>query len=234
MLELHTVEVYYGELQALFGVSLKVGRGEIVALIGPNGAGKTTTFRAIMGLSRPRAGSILFQGQRIDQLPTHEIVHRGITLVPEGRHVFPQLTVAENLRVGAYTRRDGAERRESLGEVFALFPLLRERQDQVAGTMSGGERQMLAIGRALMARPRLLLLDEPSLGLAPRLVVEIFSALAAIRERGITILISEQHVGRVLELADRAYVIENGHIVLHGEAAEVRQDAHVREAYLGV
>jgi branched-chain amino acid transport system ATP-binding protein len=234
MLELEAIEVYYADLQALFGVSLEVKQGEIVALIGPNGAGKTTTFRTIMGLSRPRTGSILFQGQRIDRLPPHQIVRRGITLVPEGRRIFPQLTVAENLRIGAYTRPDGGERRESLEEVFTLFPLLRERQEQVAGTMSGGERQMLAIGRALMARPKLLLLDEPSLGLAPRLVVEIFSALAAIRERGITILISEQHVGQVLELADRAYVIENGRIVLSGPAGDVLRNPHVREAYLGM
>jgi branched-chain amino acid transport system ATP-binding protein len=211
-----------------------VGEGELVALLGSNGAGKSTTLRTISGLLRPRAGSITFAGERIDGLRPPEIVARGVVQVPEGRHLFPSLTVRENLLAGARTRPARAARPDSLAGVERLFPVLRERAGQLAGTLSGGEQQMVAIGRALMARPRLLMLDEPSLGLAPVVVTAIFQALQAINRAGTPILLVEQNAARALALSRRGYVLENGAIVLEGPSAVLLRDPLVREAYLGM
>jgi len=231
LLRLDSVEAGYRDLVAVREVSLEVRAGEVVALIGGNGAGKTTTLRAISGLLPLRRGRIEFEGERIDGRASAQVVSRGIAHVPEGRQLFPSMSVRENLELGA---RDRAARLATLETVFALFPRLRERERQVAGTLSGGEQQMCAIGRGLMARPRLLLLDEPSLGLAPVMVRLIFETLKAINETGTTILLVEQNVARALALSHRAYVIENGRIVLDGPREALQQSPHVKQAYLGL
>ena len=234
LLELAGVDVFYGDLPALQGVDLVVEAGETLSVVGANGAGKTTMLRTISGLLRPRGGEVRFEGERIDRLPCHRVVERGVVHVPEGRKVFPSLAVRENLELGSYTRAAKAKRAESLERVFALFPRLRERQAQAAGTLSGGEQQMLAIGRALMSRPRLLMLDEPSLGLAPLLVKEIFNTIAAINGDGITVLLVEQNTRRALALSRRGYVLENGRVALVGTGAELLGNEHVKRAYLGM
>jgi branched-chain amino acid transport system ATP-binding protein len=234
LLELRDIDVAYGDLPALRGVSLEIEAGEILSVVGANGAGKTTMLRTISGLLRPRSGQIMFDGARMDRLPCHDVVERGVVQVPEGRKIFPSLTVLENLELGSYTRRARAERPQSLERVFALFPILGERRRQAAGTLSGGQQQMLAIGRALMARPRLLMLDEPSLGLAPLVVQEIFRIIAEINRAGATILLVEQNTQQALRLAQRGYVLENGRVVLVGRGSELLNDEHVRRAYLGL
>ena len=234
MLELSDVHVRYGNIRALQGVSLRVESGELVALIGSNGAGKSTTLRTISGLLRPAQGAITFEGADITNASTDRIVAMGISHCPEGRHIFGSLTVAENLRLGAVSRADGAGVGADLETVFELFPLLKERIGQAGGTLSGGEQQMLAIGRALMSRPRLLLLDEPSLGLAPLMVERIFATIAELKRQGRTILLVEQNVHQALDVADRAYVVETGRITLDGEAAVLRHDPKVEQSYLGV
>ena len=233
-LELAGVDVFYGDLPALQSVDLVVEAGETLSVVGANGAGKTTMLRTISGLLRPRGGEVRFEGERIDRLPCHRVVERGVVHVPEGRKIFPSLAVRENLELGSYTRAARAKRAESLGRVFTLFPRLRERQAQAAGTLSGGEQQMLAIGRALMSRPRLLMLDEPSLGLAPLLVKEIFSTIAAINRDGITVLLVEQNTRQALALSRRGYVLENGRVALVGTGADLLGNEHVKRAYLGM
>jgi branched-chain amino acid transport system ATP-binding protein len=233
VLRLDDVHVSYGEIPALKGVALEVRQGEIVALLGNNGAGKTTTLRTISGLLVPTRGALTLEGQPLAGVPPHAIVRRGIAHVPEGRRIFNRLTVRENLTMGAYTRTDTAVVASDLERVLALFPRLDERLTQVAGTLSGGEQQMLAIGRALMARPRLLLLDEPSMGLAPVLVEQIFETVRDINTQGTTILLVEQNAAMALAVAQRGYVIETGVIVLSGSAAELADNPEVRRAYLG-
>ena len=232
MLEVRELHVSYGEIRALRGVSFEVRQGEIVTLLGSNGAGKTTTLRALSGLLHPREGDILFQGQSLLGVASHAIVHRGITHAPEGRHIFNRLTVLENLEMGAFTRSDAGVR-DDMDRVFSIFPRLQERRGQVAGTLSGGEQQMLAIGRALMARPTLLLLDEPSMGLAPVLVEQIFETILAINKQGVTILLVEQNAAMALSIAGRGYVLETGGIVLEGSAQNLADNPEVRRAYLG-
>jgi branched-chain amino acid transport system ATP-binding protein len=234
LLELRAVEVAYGDLPALRGVSVSVEAGETLSVVGANGAGKTTMLRAISGLMRPRAGQILLDGERLDTLPSHAIVERGVVQVPEGRKIFPSLTVLENLELGSYVTAAKARRREGLDHVFTLFPRLKERARQAAGTMSGGEQQMLAIGRALMARPRVLMLDEPSLGLAPIVVKEIFRIIGEINRSGTTVLLVEQNTRQALALSRRGYVLENGRVVLEGSGAELLGNEHVKRAYLGM
>ena len=236
LLELADVEVRYGAIRALQGISLRVDEGELVALIGSNGAGKSTTLRTISGLLRPSHGTITFDGADIASASSDSIVARGISHCPEGRRVFGGLTVAENLRLGAVSRprSDAARIAEDLAMVLELFPLLKERLEQAGGTLSGGEQQMLAIGRALMSRPRLLLLDEPSLGLAPLMVERIFATIGELKGQGRTILLVEQNVHRALEVADRAYVVETGRITLEGAADVLRHDPKVEQSYLGV
>ena len=234
MLELADVHVRYGNIRALQGVSLRVDSGELVALIGSNGAGKSTTLRTISGLLRPTQGTITFEGADITNAGTDRIVARGISQCPEGRRIFGSLTVSDNLRLGAVSRKDAKEVAADLEMVFELFPLLRERLGQAGGTLSGGEQQMLAIGRALMSRPRLLLLDEPSLGLAPLMVERIFATIAELKRQGRTILLVEQNVHQALDVADRAYVLETGRITLDGAAAVLRHDPKVEQSYLGV
>ena len=232
MLEVENLQVFYGEIHALKGISLQVGQGEIVALLGNNGAGKTTTLKTISALLRPRRGRVLLEGQPIHGLPPHEIVSRGVAHSPEGRKIFNRLSVTENLEMGAYLRSDGTVA-EDMERVFALFPRLKERRTQVAGTLSGGEQQMLAIGRALMARPRILLLDEPSMGLAPILVEQIFQTVEDINRQGTTILLVEQNASMALSIAHRGYVLETGAIALTGSAAELQEHPEVKRAYLG-
>jgi branched-chain amino acid transport system ATP-binding protein len=232
VLRVADLHVYYGEIHALKGASLTVEKGEIVALLGPNGAGKTTTLKTISGLLVPRSGTIALEGESLVGQPSHAIVHRGIAHSPEGRKIFNRLTVADNLELGAYIRADGAIR-EDMERVFTLFPRLRERRSQIAGTLSGGEQQMLAIGRALMARPRLLLLDEPSMGLAPVLVEQIFETIQGINRQGTPILLVEQNAAVALTVAHRGYVLETGSVVLEGPARTLAADAGVRQAYLG-
>jgi branched-chain amino acid transport system ATP-binding protein len=227
------VSAAYGRIQALRGVSLEVPAGSVVALLGANGAGKTTTLRVISGLLRPTDGAVFFEGRRIDRLPPEAIVRLGVAHVPEGRQVFADLTVGENLILGAYARRDRRNVPADLERVFELFPVLRERRKQLAGTLSGGEQQMLAIGRALMARPRLLLLDEPSLGLAPMVAREIFRTVRRVNAEGTTVLLVEQDASRALQVAQTAYVLQTGQVVLWGPAAELRQNEAVRRSYLG-
>ena len=234
LLELRDVEVAYGDLPALRGVSVSVEPGETLSVVGANGAGKTTMLRAISGLMRPRAGQILLDGVRLDTLPSHAIVEHGVVQVPEGRKIFPSLTVLENLEMGSYIAAARARRREGLAQVFALSPRLEERVGQAAGTMSGGEQQMLAIGRALMARPRVLMLDEPSLGLAPIIVKEIFRIIGEINQLGTTVLLVEQNTRQALALSRRGYVLENGRVVLEGSGAELLGNEHVKRAYLGM
>ena len=232
MLSVDGLEVAYGEIRALKGVALEVGRGEIVALLGNNGAGKTTTLKTISGLLRPTRGAVTLDGEPLVGVPSHDIVSKGIAHVPEGRRIFNRLTVRENLMMGAYLRRDAGIAGD-LDRVLALFPRLKERAVQVAGTLSGGEQQMLAIGRALMLSPRLLLLDEPSMGLAPVLVEQIFDTIADINRQGTTILLVEQNAAMALSIAHRGYVLETGTIALTGTAAELSDNAEVRRAYLG-
>jgi branched-chain amino acid transport system ATP-binding protein len=234
LLELAGVDVAYGDLPALRGVDLSVEVGETLSVVGANGAGKTTMLRTISGLLRPRRGEVRFEGERIDRLPCHRVVERGVVHVPEGRKIFPTLSVRENLELGSYIRAAKARRAESLARVFALFPRLREREAQAAGTLSGGEQQMLAIGRALMARPTLLMLDEPSLGLAPLVVKEIFATIAAINRDGTTVLLVEQNTRQALALSRRGYVLENGRVALVGSGAELLGNEHVKRAYLGM
>ncbi len=233
MLSIRNLRVRYGPIEALHDVSLDVEEGEVVTLIGSNGAGKTTTLGAISGLLPLAGGSITFDGRDISALPAHKRVPLGLIQVPEGRRIFGTMSVAENLDLGAYARTDRANLRAELDEVYALFPRLLERRGQAAGTMSGGEQQMLAVGRALMSRPKLLLLDEPSLGLAPLLVKEIFAVVKRIRERGVTVLLVEQNAHKALEIADRAYVLETGHIAMSGNAKELARDPRIKAAYLG-
>ncbi len=234
MLEIRGIDLFHGGVQALWEVSLEVRRGEMVALIGANTAGKTTTLDAVSGLLAPTRGTIRFEGQEIQNLSPHEIVALGITQVPEGRRLFPEMTVLDNLLVGSYSAHARPERTKNLERVFELFPRLRERKRQVAKTLSGGEQQMLALGRGLMAAPKLMLIDEMSLGLAPIVVEEMFKALSEIRSRGVTILFVEQNVRRTLAEADRAYILESGRVVLEGRAAELRDEERVKKAYFGV
>ena len=234
MLELQDVHTYYGNIHALKGISLTVNQGEIVTLIGSNGAGKSTTLRTISGINSPRTGHILFNGTRIDRLPAHEIVRQGILQSPEGRRIFPRLTVLENLEMGAFTRNDAVTMKEDLERVYTLFPRLRERINQKGGTLSGGEQQMLAIGRALMGRLTLLLLDEPSMGLAPVLVEQIFQIIQDINKQGTTILLVEQNALMALAVAHRGYVLQTGQIVLSDTAQALQTNETVQKAYLGV
>jgi len=231
MLEVDDIEVRYGAIKALKGVSFTVGEGEVVALLGANGAGKTTTQKTVSGMLRPSLGQIRYQGRRIDGIPAHELIRLGICHVPEGRHVFPRMTVAENLEMGAF--RFKRPDQQVLNHVLELFPRLQERYKQLAGTLSGGEQQMLAIGRALMGKPRLLLLDEPSMGLAPLIVKQIFDIVAEINASGVTVLLVEQNAAQALGLAHRGYVLETGEIVLQGSGQELLADDRVRAAYLG-
>jgi branched-chain amino acid transport system ATP-binding protein len=233
MLSIKNLNVFYGVIQALHDVSLEVREGEIVTLIGSNGAGKSTTLMTLSGAVEPRSGTIEFQGEDLKEVAPHKRVGAGLVQSPEGRRVFASMSVAENLDLGAYTRRDKANLKTDLDEVFEMFPRLKERRNQAAGTLSGGEQQMLAIGRALMSKPMLLLLDEPSLGLAPLLVKEIFSDLKKIRARGVTVLLVEQNAHLALEIADRAYVLETGRVVMEGAAKEIAANPRVKEAYLG-
>jgi branched-chain amino acid transport system ATP-binding protein len=233
MLDVKNIEVAYGKIVAVKDVSLTVNKGEIVTLIGSNGAGKSTTLRTISGLIKPRSGEILFEGNRIDGVPGHDIVGMGICHSPEGRRIFPRMTVRENLELGAFLRNNKAEVAADFDRVLALFPRLKERVEQRAGTMSGGEQQMLAVSRALMGSPKLLLLDEPSMGLAPVLVEMIFETITKIREQGITILLIEQNANAALEVADRAYVLESGNVKMSGKASDLRKDDAVTKAYLG-
>ena len=234
MLEVHDIHTYYGNIHALKGISLTVEKGEIVTLIGSNGAGKTTTLRSICGLQKPRQGNILLENEDINPFKAHEIVSKGVAMVPEGRGIFARLTVAENLDLGAYTRRDHAAVQKDLERVYTIFPRLKERQRQVSGTLSGGEQQMLATGRALMTRPRLLLMDEPSMGLAPVLVEAIFDVIKVINQEGTTILLVEQNALMALSIANRGYVIQTGQIVLQDTAANLKNNEMVQKAYLGM
>jgi branched-chain amino acid transport system ATP-binding protein len=234
MLEINELDTFYGKTQALWNVSLSVAEAEIVTLVGSNGAGKTTLLNTISGLLHPASGSVAFLGQRINGLPSHAIVELGISLVPEGGRVFPDMTVHENLEMGAYPYRAWKQKGETLEQVYQVFPRLKERERQLARTLSGGEHQMLAIGRALMSKPRLCLLDEPSYGLAPLLMAEIFRTIQRLRDQGITILLIEQNVHRALEITDRAYVLENGRICMEGACAEMLESDYVRKAYLGL
>ena len=233
MLELRDVEVAYGNIRALKGLSLTVAEGELVTLIGANGAGKSTTLKTISGLLRPKAGTLLYRGQPLDRLPPHQIVALGISHCPEGRHMFGRLTVTENLRLGAVQRRDREKVPHDIEHVYKLFPVLKDRRAQLAGTLSGGEQQMLAIGRAMMSRPQLLLLDEPSLGLAPILVSLIFETIQQLKHEGTTILLVEQNARLALDIADRGYVMETGRVTLHGQATELKHNPQVERTYLG-
>ncbi len=234
MLKVENLHIAYDQIQVVWGISFNVPRGGIVALIGPNGAGKTTTLKAILGLLPPSEGAIHFKGEPVTGRATYDIVNAGLTLVPEWHGTFSTLTVLENLELGAFPSRARAHKENTLAEVYAIFPRLEERQAQLAGTLSGGERQMLAIGRALMARPDMLILDEPSLGLAPLIVEDIFAVIRRINEQGVTILIVEQNVPMTLETAHYAYVIETGRIVNEGPCHELRQDSRIQEAYLSL
>jgi branched-chain amino acid transport system ATP-binding protein len=234
MLTLTGITAGYGQFTALWDVSLRVDAGEAVAVVGPNGAGKTTLLRVISGVIPPRSGELTFDGARLAGRPAHEIVAHGIAHVPEGRRLFPALTVADNLKMGAYLRRARQAYGESLERVYALFPVLAERRQQRAGSLSGGEQQMLAIGRALMSRPKLILLDEPSMGLAPVMVLRVFELIRRIREEGYTILVVEQNVRQVLKLVDRAYLLEVGRIKMEGRATELSEEDFVRKAYVGL
>jgi len=234
MLEVQELEVAYGSITALHKISLKVGKGKIITLVGSNGAGKSTTLRAISGLIRTRSGKILLEGEDITNRMPHRIVGLGLTQVPEGRMIFSNLTILENLQMGAYRRKDKLEIKKDYDYVFSVFPRLKEREKQVAGTLSGGEQQMLAIGRALMSKPRYLMLDEPSLGIAPLLVKAIFAKIVEInRQLGITVLLVEQNANLALEISDYGYVLETGRIILEGKSANLRDNSQVREAYLG-
>lgn len=233
MLEIKDLEVFYGMIQAIKGVSFEVNEGEVIALIGANGAGKTTILHTITGLLDARCGSVIFDGTDITKVPAHRIVSMGMAHVPEGRRVFANLSVYQNLKMGAYTRKDKQEIEDTLNMVYDRFPRLKERQNQMAGTLSGGEQQMLAMGRALMSRPRIILMDEPSMGLSPIFVNEIFDIIKEVSASGTTVLLVEQNAKKALSIADRAYVLETGKIVLEGKADELMNDASVKKAYLG-
>ncbi len=234
MLEVNNIHTYYGNIHALKGISITVEENEIVTLIGGNGAGKTTTLRTISGLIHPRSGDVFFEGDKISDTPAHELVYRGITMVPEGRGIFARLTVFENLDMGAYSKSDRSSFDDDLDRVFQLFPRLKERRSQVAGTLSGGEQQMLATARALMASPKLMLMDEPSMGLAPILVESVFETIQEINKAGTTILLVEQNATVALSVADRGYVLQTGEIVLKDSAENLRQNEMVQKAYLGI
>jgi branched-chain amino acid transport system ATP-binding protein len=234
MLELRDVHTYYGNIHALKGISFTVDDGEVVTLIGANGAGKSTTLRTIQGLNRPRSGSVVLNGVSLEKLPTDQIVAQGVSQAPEGRQIFPRMTVLENLEMGAYQRKDKDGIQKDLDRVFELFPRLKERIKQAGGTLSGGEQQMLAIGRAMMARPKVLMLDEPSMGLAPILVEQIFEIIKEINAQGSTILLVEQNAMMALSVANRGYVLETGNIVLAGTAHELKNNKQVQDTYLGV
>jgi len=234
LLEVENIDVFYDDVQAVWGVSLHVNEGEVVGIIGANGAGKSTTLNTISGLIKPRTGSIVFREQNVEHLPTEKIVESGIVQIPEARRLFPFMTVQENLEIGAYNRRAQDVKSQTLSEVFDLFPVLQQRRNQLARTLSGGEQQMLAVGRGLMAKPVLLMLDEPSLGLAPMLVKAVFDAVRQINEGGTTVLLVEQDVRHSLELSHRGYVLENGRVVMEGKGDELLEDPHIRKAYLGV
>ena len=233
LLEVKNLEVYYGVIQAIKGISFEVNEGEIVTLIGSNGAGKTTTMQSIMGLIPAKHGEIIYDGIPINKVPSHKIVQMGMTQVPEGRRVFQELTVFDNLLMGAYTKKDNKKIKEDIESVYDRFPRLKERKNQIAGTLSGGEQQMLAMGRALMSHPRLLMLDEPSMGLSPLLVDQVFSIIKDIHKEGTTILLVEQNAGKALAIADRAYVLETGNITMTGEAGTLLNDDRIKKAYLG-
>ena len=233
MLEIKDLEVYYGMIQAIKGISFEVNQGEVIALIGANGAGKTTTLQTITGMIPAKKGSVTFNGVDITKIPGHKIVPMGMAHVPEGRRVFAQLTVLDNLKLGAYTRKDPKEIQESLEMVYKHFPRLEERKNQLAGTLSGGEQQMLAMGRALMSKPSIILMDEPSMGLSPIFVSEIFEIIKEISAEGTTVLLVEQNAKKALAIADRAYVLETGNIVLSGDAKELMNDESIKKAYLG-
>ena len=233
MLEVNDLVVYYGVIQAIKGISFHVEEGEVIALIGANGAGKTTTLQTITGMLNAQAGSIRFEGTELTKIPGHKIVSMGMAHVPEGRRVFAQLSVLENLKLGAYTRKDKTEIEESLKRVYKSFPRLEERKNQLAGTLSGGEQQMLAMGRALMSKPRIVLMDEPSMGLSPIFVEEIFNIIKEISAEGTTVLLVEQNAKKALSIADRAYVLETGKIVLEGDAKDLLNDESIKKAYLG-
>lgn len=233
MLEFRNVNTYYGDLHVLKSVNYTLGQGEIVCLLGGNASGKTTTMKTIMGIVRPVSGEVIFEGERIDKLPSAERVRRGIAPVPEARRLFPRMTVFENLEMGAYTRKAGPEFGEDLERVYSLFPRVKERRDQIAGTLSGGEQQMVAIGRALMARPKLICMDEPSMGLSPLYVEQTFAIIQEINRQGVTIFVVEQNAAMALSIAHRAYVLETGQVVLSGDAAELRENEQIRSAYLG-
>ena len=233
MLEVKDLEVYYGMIQAIKGISFEVNEGEVIALIGANGAGKTTTLHTVTGLLPAKKGSVLFEGKEITKIPGYKIVSMGMAHVPEGRRIFAQLTVLQNLRMGAYTRKNKEELDETLKMVYERFPRLEERQNQMAGTLSGGEQQMLAMGRALMSHPRLILMDEPSMGLSPIFVNEIFDIIRQVSKSGTTVLLVEQNAKKALSIADRAYVLETGRIVLEGKADVLMNDDSIKKAYLG-
>jgi branched-chain amino acid transport system ATP-binding protein len=234
VLKVEHIDVYYGDLQALWDVSLEVFEGEIVVLLGANGAGKSTTLKTISSLLTPSAGSVMFEGRRLDHIPSHKVIEYGIAHVPEGRRLFPEMTVEENLIVGSLAPEAKARRVETMEWVYGLFPRLLERSKQPAGTLSGGEQQMLAVGRGLMSRPKLLMFDEPSLGLAPILVQEIFKIVETVNKEGVTVLLVEQNVKHTLGMCDRAYVLENGRITLSGTGQEFLNNDHIKEAYLGI
>lgn len=233
MLEIKDLNVYYGVIQALKGISFEVNEGEVIALIGANGAGKTTTLHTLTGLISAKSGSIVLDGKDITRTPAHKIVKMGIAHVPEGRRIFQNLTVLDNIRLGAFTRKDKDGIAADVEKVYKLFPRLEERKTQIAGTLSGGEQQMLAMGRALMSKPRIVVMDEPSMGLSPILVSEIFDIIENIREQGTTVLLVEQNAKKALSIADRAYVLETGRIVLSGKASDLINDESVKKAYLG-
>ena len=233
MLEVRDLQVYYGMIHAIKGISFDVNQGEVIALIGANGAGKTTTLHTITGLLAPKSGSVLFEGKDITKVPAHKIVSMGMAHVPEGRRVFAELSVYENLKMGAYTRKDKKEIEESLANVYKRFPRLEERKNQMAGTLSGGEQRMLAMGRALMSKPKIILMDEPSMGLSPIFVNEIFDIIRAVSESGTTVLLVEQNAKKALSISDRAYVLETGTITMSGKAKDLLEDEAVKKAYLG-
>ena len=233
MLEIKDLEVYYGVIQAIKGISFEVNKGEVIALIGANGAGKTTILHTITGLLSPKKGSVMYEGTDITKTPAHKIVSLGMAHVPEGRRVFADLSVYENLKMGAYTRKDKNEVEETLERVYERFPRLKERKNQMAGTLSGGEQQMLAMGRALMSKPKIILMDEPSMGLSPILVNEIFDIIQEVSKSGTTVLLVEQNAKKALSIADRAYVLETGKIVLEGKAEDLLNDDSIKKAYLG-
>ena len=234
MLEVNNINAHYGRIQALWDICLKINEAEILALVGGNGAGKTTLLHTISGTMRPSSGTISFRGQRIDGLPPHVIVELGISHIPEGRKLFVDMSIQENLEMGAYSRRAWKNKKETLQQVYALFPMLKERSKQLARTLSGGEQQMLAMGRGLMSKPDLCIIDEPSNGLAPRLVAEVFQIIKSLRDQGKTILLIEQNVHQTLEIADRACVLENGRMALEGSCEDLLKSDHVRKAYLGL